>query len=539
MKSVFIVDDDQNVINGLKEHIPWRQLSLNVQGSALNGGEALKKIRERKPDIVITDVYMPALNGLELIQKIRKEFPDIHVIIYSAYEDFENARQAMKYGVQHFLLKPAAVSEFESVLDTVVNEIKVEEKQNKLLQYDHEQIDKYIGHVRDSFFRDMLNKKRHELHISKEKLELLGIPLNSKVIVASISMIRSPYLKKSDEREWQLLKFGASNIILETIEQTSMAEMFHTHLVDYSDSTFVLIFLSNRSDRMDETVMKVSEHMITNILSILKLSLAIGVGGVKDDIREIKNSFVESQRALEMADYEEINRVYSYREVKRDSRESFQYPLEILKEIYGIMNRKECENIMDGWAKLEDYLLKNKAPTFIVQNICVSLVSSLLIQEYYEEKIDDDGQMISAYISDIYNMHSKRQLFDWMRHLLIKWSEKLKEQLTGKRSHFLIREVKEYVQRHYDREIKLAEIAELLHVNKNYLSQLFKKVTGDTFVSYLNKYRIEKAKTKLREGRYLIYEISEMVGYQNPTYFSQVFKSITGMSPSEYVSRIG
>ena len=129
------------------------------------------------------------------------------------------------------------------------------------------------------------------------------------------------------------LKFGASNIILETIEQTSMAEMFHTHLVDYSDSTFVLIFLSNRSDRMDETVMKVSEHMITNILSILKLSLAIGVGGVKDDIREIKNSFVESQRALEMADYEEINRVYSYREVKRDSRESFQYPLEILKEI--------------------------------------------------------------------------------------------------------------------------------------------------------------------------------------------------------------
>jgi two-component system response regulator YesN len=64
-------------------------------------------------------------------------------------------------------------------------------------------------------------------------------------------------------------------------------------------------------------------------------------------------------------------------------------------------------------------------------------------------------------------------------------------------------------------------------------------VTGDTFVSYLNKYRIEKAKTKLREGRYLIYEISEMVGYQNPTYFSQVFKSITGMSPSEYVSRIG
>nr|WP_283248160.1 helix-turn-helix domain-containing protein [Bacillus sp. FJAT-50079] len=121
-----------------------------------------------------------------------------------------------------------------------------------------------------------------------------------------------------------------------------------------------------------------------------------------------------------------------------------------------------------------------------------------------------------------------------MREKLEAWCEKLKEELTGKKSHKLIREVIEYVQNYYDQEITLAEIADSLFVNRNYLSQLFKKVTGETFVTYLNTYRIEKAKEKLKEKNYLVYEISEMVGYQNPTYFSQVFKSITGRTPSEY-----
>lgn len=125
-------------------------------------------------------------------------------------------------------------------------------------------------------------------------------------------------------------------------------------------------------------------------------------------------------------------------------------------------------------------------------------------------------------------------MLHWTREKLQKWLGRKNEELTGRRSHKLVRAVKEYVQQYYDEEITLAEIAESLYVNRNYLSQLFKKVTGESFVTYLNKFRIEKAKQILRERNYMIYEVSEMVGYQNPTYFSQVFKSITGVSPSEF-----
>src|SRR5690606_15483155 len=96
------------------------------------------------------------------------------------------------------------------------------------------------------------------------------------------------------------------------------------------------------------------------------------------------------------------------------------------------------------------------------------------------------------------------------------------------------RVIHEYIERCYHENITLEQIAAKLHVNKNYLSQLFKRVTGEPFVTYFNKYRIRKAIELIETGNYMVYEISERVGFQNSTYFSQVFKSIVGCSPSEY-----
>ncbi len=94
--------------------------------------------------------------------------------------------------------------------------------------------------------------------------------------------------------------------------------------------------------------------------------------------------------------------------------------------------------------------------------------------------------------------------------------------------------IKDYIEKCYHENISLEQIAANLHVNRNYLSQLFKRVTGEPFVTYFNKYRIRKAIELIGTGKYMVYEISEKVGFQNSTYFSQVFKSITGYSPSEY-----
>jgi YesN/AraC family two-component response regulator len=89
-----------------------------------------------------------------------------------------------------------------------------------------------------------------------------------------------------------------------------------------------------------------------------------------------------------------------------------------------------------------------------------------------------------------------------------------------KKSNKLIAQVKQYVEEHYAEEISFEAIAKGLFVHPKYLSQLFKRVTGENFVSYLNGYRIQRALELLQSGHYMVYEVSEMTGFRNATYLS-------------------
>ncbi|WP_217451457.1 helix-turn-helix transcriptional regulator, partial [Metabacillus niabensis] len=318
--------------------------------------------------------------------------------------------------------------------------------------------------------------------------------------------------------------------------EEEMLDKAEVNIIDYSDSSFVLVFIA-KADTVNLTKFSchLSQILIENILRYLKLSSNVGVGQEKKGLNELNNSFLESQKALEVAEYQEINQVITYDEIKsKNENDRFSYPFDTLKEIKTAISNKEYNHILKIWGKFETYVMTENTPLYIVQNICFSIINALMLEYYSEERATENSFKMAENVMLIYQQHTSKDLMSWMSSKLVEWHNQVKDELIGKKSNKLIRGVKEYVQNYYDQEITLAEIADSLYVNKNYLSQLFKKVTGETFVTYLNRFRIEKAKEKLRQQHYMVYEVSEMVGYQNPTYFSQVFKSITGVSPSEF-----
>ena len=97
-----------------------------------------------------------------------------------------------------------------------------------------------------------------------------------------------------------------------------------------------------------------------------------------------------------------------------------------------------------------------------------------------------------------------------------------------------IREAVYYIHQNYHQNISVEKVA--LHVDKsnNYFSYLFKKEMGMSFVEYLNRIRIDKAKELLNTSTYKTYEISELVGFSDYKYFSSVFKKVEGVSPTQY-----
>lgn len=105
-------------------------------------------------------------------------------------------------------------------------------------------------------------------------------------------------------------------------------------------------------------------------------------------------------------------------------------------------------------------------------------------------------------------------------------------------SGIIISNAKKYIQEHYIEEITLEKLSEVLYIHPIYLSRLFKKKTGENFIDYLTKVRVEKSKALLGNCSLKIYEIAGMVGYDSPNYYTHIFKKIVGMTPKEYQDNI-
>ncbi len=98
-----------------------------------------------------------------------------------------------------------------------------------------------------------------------------------------------------------------------------------------------------------------------------------------------------------------------------------------------------------------------------------------------------------------------------------------------------IQQVLKETKERYAEKISIETFSEQLGVSGSYLSRKFKEATGQTYLDFLNKYRVQKAIKLLETGTYKVYEVSEMTGFSDYKYFSTVFKKYTDRSPSDFV----
>ena len=123
MLTILIVDDEKLERNGIKFLLKREKEEFRILEAA-NGKDALGVLASNHVDILFSDVKMPYMSGLELVCQVREKDRNMEIVIFSGYNDFSYAREALRYGVVDYVLKPVDPEEFSKTLSRVIENIR-------------------------------------------------------------------------------------------------------------------------------------------------------------------------------------------------------------------------------------------------------------------------------------------------------------------------------------------------------------------------------------------------------------------------------
>ncbi|MGO4375034.1 response regulator, partial [Paenibacillus sp. MCAF20] len=152
MYKVLIVDDEQEIRQGLRLKIDWQSLGFQIAGEASNGKEALDCLAHEAIDVVLTDMNMPAMDGMAFLDACHEQYPTLRTIVITGYEDFHYAKSAVRNHARDYLLKPVARDELANAVTKVKQELDNERRSQdqesvtrwRLSQYYKEMKEHYI-----------------------------------------------------------------------------------------------------------------------------------------------------------------------------------------------------------------------------------------------------------------------------------------------------------------------------------------------------------------------------------------------------------
>ena len=130
MKKVMLVEDEELILQGIRNIIDWEALGLEVVHMAHNGKEALSLWEKEPVDLVVTDVEMPVMNGLNLLREIRGRDERVRFVILTGYDEFEYARKAIPLDVEDYILKPIDEEQLEAVAKKALLKLREMDRDN-------------------------------------------------------------------------------------------------------------------------------------------------------------------------------------------------------------------------------------------------------------------------------------------------------------------------------------------------------------------------------------------------------------------------
>lgn len=534
MFSVMIVDDDPLICEWLTNQISCSSMGFKVVGVANNGIEALQKLNEYNPDVVISDINMPKMDGIELLNCIKEYESGPQVVLLSDENDYPHVKQGILLGALGYILKPLDKDNLKEVMKKVFDELMMKKQEEEKEQKIKEKMELF----RERLLYDILRGKEYSFQRFDDLVSEYGLKLHrDKMVQVAIVEIGN-----FDEKSKELVKSGKFYELTDKVREeiTKMAEDFGGISCEIGDMDIgilsVIIQPLNDIEVSDFDEMSYSffSKLLKKIKQEMDVRVTIGVGNIQKKFKEISLSYMGAKAALRHKYILGGNRVISIKEFDFDKQQKILYPAEREKLLTDyIMTADErvfqsVNNLFNEISIGSKGVLNRIA---FAANQLVYNISRYIDSQYsYIKKLYDFNKFTDV---DFTSFKSEEEIKEHFIYLVNDLLEVVKKYKPGN-GNPVIKKACDYVLQHIDEDITLLTISNKLNLSKNYFCSLFKQETGYNFLEYVTTVKMEWAKKLLKEGNCKTYEVSDMLGYRESSYFSRLFRKYTSYSPAEY-----
>ncbi len=570
MYQLVIVDDEYTIRTGMCNYIDWEAMGFSVAADFEDGKETIAYLEDHHTDVVLTDIEMAEVSGLELARYIKERQLPCKVIILSGYREFEYARKAIEYGVEHYILKPIRMDELQGVFADVKGKLDESSRMREQRIGKEKEFREILPELQEQFWVSILvgGMRGQDSILRKKELLSLDFSMQSPCAVVNVSLGMNPdanamYYQQRDNR-YNLLNniFGVNNQglsyypvylspdvlkVIVTASEVYTKEEFEKRLFEQLDQKkeAVEALLTLQMD----VVVEAQFQTITD-LAQYRYSLQAHVQEndaknarrirlVQEDYDRLQQKYRLLMEMISDGDFESLeelveNLIYEFRS----------FPLDQVKQF-----------MIDMFSMLSNRMMKMGGSDGDFESL-EELVENL-IYEFRSFPLDQ----VKQFMIDMFSMLSNRmmkmggsfwqdvkEILDYQKIMTASDKKVMKEvclhmlgQVIGvmeKRqsevSRNIIERAAEYMKQNFDRALSLESLADQYFLNPTYFSRMFRQYMGVTFTDYLIELRMERAKELLCQGKYKVYEVSSKVGYTSDKYFCRVFKQYTGQSPTEY-----
>ncbi|MFA6857410.1 MAG: response regulator [Treponema sp.] len=520
MITVLLVDDEKLALDYLTNLINWEKYGFTIIGTAGDGEQAFHLYMHLHPDVIITDVKMPDMSGIDLAMSVRQTGSGTRIIFLSGYTEFSFAKQAVRLGVDDYLLKSDLN---ETVVIKKLLEIKEliqKDRQNRQYTLEKMMQDIFLGTHTEDYYQKWIGRETY--------LELLRPYLFIVFQQRGFMPVLRKYFKKLPENQDMVEAAGIRNAVRNVYREDPVPDVVciktgmlmlpvpHENTID-GDTEFSI---QKAAERLSEvlTAGGTDDYITaycTKSMTVSEFGRFVGTRRRRLDSRFLKSGPcvicldteipVSSSEPSEQADRTVVNEVFSACRTAE------------VENLFSTINLAFSAGEPDRFVRLVEMTLESLSR--FSGKIKGERSSSVFILESEIEGLDlrNPDDVVSF-------LREKTERFAAILHEKdgCTYSQKIENMVRFIQSNFS------------DPSVSLTEISAAGNVSPAWAAVKFKDEVGAGVNDYLNEYRIGKACELFKSGEYMIYEVADRTGFTSSQYFSKVFRKYTGVTPNQY-----